>query len=107
LQIGNILDKLKSIKELLRVDGKRLSTLKARTADRSLALQAVRAALSPELAQATVSAGFEHGRLTIGVNGGAYATRLRYATDDLRLRVGAALGADIQSVRIRVVPSPP
>lgn len=96
------MDKPKSIRELLQVGGKQLSTLKARTADRSLALQAVRAALPPELAQATVSAGLDHGRLTVGVAGGAFATRLRYATDDLRLRVGAALGADIQSVRIRV-----
>jgi len=101
------LDKPKSIKDLLRVGGKQLSTLEARTADRSLALQAVRAALPPELARATVSAGLEHGRLTVGVTGGTFATRLRYATDDLRQRVGAALGADIQSVRIRVVPSPP
>lgn len=64
-------------------------------------------ALPPQLAAAVVSAGLEDGRLTIGVNGGSWASRLRYATDSLRLRVGTSMGAEIRSVRIKVVPHPP
>ncbi len=84
--------------------GARLGALKVRTAERNLALAEVRAALPKALADSVVSAGVEYGRLTVGVAGAAWASRLRYATGALRTRVGASLGVDIQSVRIRVVP---
>lgn len=96
----------KNFKQLLQIGGKRLSTLRTRAARRNQILAHVRAALTPELAGIIVSAGLESGVLTIGVNGGAFAARLRYATDTLRERVGTSLGADIQRVRIRVVPPP-
>lgn len=97
------MQKLKSINELLQSDGRRLGALKSRSAERSVVLQHVRAALPPQLREIVESAGLAHGRLTVGVAGAAWASRLRYATDMLRLRVGAALGQPIQSVRIKVV----
>lgn len=67
-------------------------------------LDHVRAALPPELAQVVVSAGVDDAMLTLGVTGGAWAARLRYVTETLRLRVGGSLQVDIGSVRIKVVP---
>jgi hypothetical protein len=97
----------KSIKELLKVGGKRLSTLTARASQRNRALELVCAALPAELAGAVVSAGMQGGKLVVGVSSGAFATRLRYATDALRQNLGSSLGATIESVRIKVVPPPP
>jgi hypothetical protein len=54
-----------------------------------------------------VSAGVEHGQLTIGVTGAAWAARLRYVTEVLRTHVGTSLSVDIQKVRIKVVPPRP
>jgi hypothetical protein len=98
------LHKPKSINELLSTGGKRLGALKARAAARTKALEHVRQALTPPLSETLVSAGFEQGRLTIGVAGAAWAARLRYATEMLRLRVGASMGIEIHSVKIKVVP---
>ncbi len=70
-------------------------------------VEQVRAALPPRLAQAVASAGIEDGRLTIGVAGAAWASRLRYSSDLLRKRVGSSLGVEILAVRIRVIPPPP
>jgi hypothetical protein len=97
------LKKPKSINELLSSGGARLLGLKAASEQRSIALEQVRAALPEELRATVVSAGLEHRRLTIGVASASWAARLRYVTETLRLRVGASLGADIDSVRIRVV----
>ena len=72
---------------------------------RSLVLEQVRAALPPKLAAAVVSAGLEQGRLTIGVVGAVWASRLRYLTDSVRKKVGGS-GPAVLSVRIRVVPPP-
>ena len=58
--------------------------------------------LSPPLARAVASAGIEAGRLTVGVSGAAWASRLRYATAELK-KVGPAMGIEIRSVRIKVV----
>jgi hypothetical protein len=96
--------KPKSINELMRTGGKRLAALKVRTQARNATLEHVCAALPPPLARTVVSAGLEGGQLTVGVSGAAWAARLRYSSDVLRLRVGSALGADIQRVRIKVVP---
>jgi hypothetical protein len=98
------MQKPRSINELLRAGGRRLGALKARADDRNVALEHVCRALPARLAETVVSAGLEHGRLTIGVAGGSWAARLRYATDTLRSRVGSSMGVDIQSVRIKVVP---
>ncbi|HEX3914588.1 MAG TPA: DciA family protein [Steroidobacteraceae bacterium] len=96
----------KSLSELLERGGKRLSRLKQRSAERSQVLDEVRAALPPHLAQAVVSAGVEAERLSIGVVGAVWASRLRYSTDMIRKRVTKTLGFKIETVRIRVVPPP-
>ena len=67
-------------------------------------VEQVRAALPTQLAHAVASAGVERGRLTIGVNGAVWASRLRYFTDIVRKRVSESLGIEILSVRIRVLP---
>jgi hypothetical protein len=96
--------KYKHIKELLTGEGKRLNALKAQARDRSVVVEHVRSALPKELAQAIASAGILHGTLTIGVPSAAFASRLRYVTEELRKRVSESRDVDIQAVRIRVVP---
>jgi hypothetical protein len=96
----------KSLSELLATGGKRLSTLKVKSAERLLVLEQVRASLPAKLALAVASAGLEQGRLTIGVVGSHWASRLRYSTDLVKKRVGKSMGQEILKVRIRVVPPP-
>jgi hypothetical protein len=97
------MQKSKSVRELLAGGSKKLSALKTRSQERSLVLEQVCAALPARLAQAVVSAGIDQGRLTVGVTGAVWATRLRYQADALRERVGGSIGIDILSVRVRVV----
>jgi hypothetical protein len=94
----------KSLSELLARGGKRLSLLKERSDKRSQVLDQVRAALPARLGQAVASAGIEQSRLTIGVVGAVWASRLRYSTEIIRKRVAKSAGLEILSVRIRVVP---
>ena len=101
---ANRVKKPTSIKELLNGGGRRISGLTAKVQARSKAFEHVYAALPSPLAQKIVSAGFEEGQLTIGVAGGTWATRLRYVTETLRVRVGLSMRVDIQTVRIKVVP---
>jgi hypothetical protein len=96
--------KYKHIKELLAGGGKRLADIKRQARERSVVLEQVRSALPKELAQAVSSAGILGGTLTIGVTSAAFASRLRYVTQELRKRLSETPGIDIQSVRIRVVP---
>ena len=96
----------KSLSELLARGGKRLSLLKEKSAERSWVLDQVRAALPLRLSLAVVSAGIDEGRLTIGVVGAVWASRLRYSTDIIRKRVAKSAGMEILAVRIRVVPPP-
>jgi hypothetical protein len=70
-------------------------------------LEQVRAALPPQLAAAVASAGIEQGRLTIGVLGAVWASRLRYLTESVRKQVSGSTGTTIVSVRVRVVPPLP
>jgi len=74
-----------------------------RSRARSAVLAEVRAALPPDLALTVQTAGIDAGRLTVGVAGAVWASRLRYATDALRQKVGQSMGIEIQSVRIKVV----
>ena len=97
----------KSLSELLTRGGKRLSRLVERSAERAEVVLQVRAALPARLAASVVSAGIEGGRLTVGVVGAVWASRLRYATEALRKRVAKSSGEDILTVKIRVVPPPP
>ena len=94
----------KSLSELLAKGGKRLSLLKDRAAERAQIVEQVRAALPVRLAEAVASAGLEGGRLTIGVVGSVWASRLRYSTDAIRKRVAKSIGKEVLTVRIRVVP---
>jgi hypothetical protein len=94
----------KSINELISAGGKRLSDLKAKAQARTRAFEHVCAALPSPLARNIVSAGVEHGQLTIGVAGAAWAARLRYVTEALRVQVGSTMRVDILKVRIKVVP---
>lgn len=95
----------KSINELLKSGGKRLSSLSAKSAARTTTMASVCATLPPELAQAVVSAGLDEGKLTIGVASPAWASRLRYTVDELRVPVAKSLGAEIHTIRIKIVPS--
>ncbi len=105
--------KSKDIKGLFEGGSDRLTSLKARLLARSRVLDQVIAALPEELAPHVASAGIDKGVLIVGAVNAAWATRLRYLTDMLRLRVGPALGVDIERVRIKVVtaaaaqPKPP
>src|SRR5258708_26339756 len=78
--VPNRVKKPKSINELLSGSGKRLSDLKAKTQARTRAFDHVCAALPSPLAQRIVSAGLEHGQLTIGVAGSPPAARLLECT---------------------------
>src|ERR1700679_662859 len=97
----------KSLSELLARGGKRLSRLVERSAERAEVVAQVRAALPVRLAESVASAGLEGGRLTIGVVGAVWASRLRYSTDTIAKRVTKSLGKDVLTVRIRVVPPLP
>jgi hypothetical protein len=94
----------KSLSELLARGGKRLSLLKDSSAQRAKIVEQVRVALPARLAQSVASAGLDGGRLTIGVVGAVWASRLRYSTDAIRKRVAKSAGQEVLSVRIRVVP---
>jgi Dna[CI] antecedent, DciA len=93
----------RSLSELLARGGNKLSLLKARSKERSAVLIHVRAALPERLAQYVTSAGVDQGRLTVGVVGAVWASRLRYSTDVIRARVAKGLGVEITAVRVRVV----
>jgi hypothetical protein len=94
----------RSLSDLLSRAGNKLNALKTRSRERTRVVEQVRAALPARLAEAVASAGIEQGRLTIGVVGAVWASRLRYSSDLLRKRVGASMGVDILTVRIRVLP---
>jgi hypothetical protein len=94
--------KSRDIKELFAGGSERLTSLKNRMHERSRVLDQVIAALPEELAASVATAGIDQGELTVGAVSAAWATRLRYMTDTLRLRVGAALGVEISSIRIKV-----
>ena len=97
------MEKIKNISELLKGGG-RLMGLEVRTRQRSQVLDQVRAALPSRLAHAVVSAGVEEGRLTIGVVGSVWASRIRYFCEPTRLKVSEMLGVQLLVVRVRVVP---
>jgi hypothetical protein len=95
--------KSKDINGLFEGGSDRLTSLKVRSRARSLVLTQVLAVLPADLAKSVATAGIEDGRLTLGVDGAAWASRLRYVTDMLRSKVGKSMGVEIRSVRIKVV----
>src|SRR5260370_17542346 len=94
----------KSLSELLARGGKQLSVLKDRAAERSQIVEQVRAALPARLAQSVASAGLDGDRLTVGVVGAHWASRLRYSTEAIRKRVAKSFGKKTLTFRILVVP---
>ena len=101
------MQKPRSVSDLLSRTGNKLTALKTRSRERSLIVEQVRAALPPRLALAVASAGIDQGRLTIGVVGAVWASRLRYSTESVRKHVAGITGTAILSVKIRVVPPGP
>jgi hypothetical protein len=95
----------RSVSDLLSRSGNKLSSLKNRSLDRSKVLEQVRAALPARLALAVATAGIDQGRLTIGVIGAVWASRLRYLTESVRKRVSASLSTPVITVKVRVVPT--
>ena len=95
------------VSELLQQHGKKLRELRERLDERAAVLDLVRGSLPAKLAPHIASAGIENGRLTLGVAGAVWASRLRYLTGAVRAGVGAALDTEIVSVRIRVLPPDP
>jgi hypothetical protein len=92
------------VSELLQLHNNKLKGLADRLSRRATVLDVVHRNLPPKLAPHVASAGLEQGRLTLGVRGGAWASRLRYLSGSLRAAVGSALAMEIHSVRIRVLP---
>ena len=88
------MQKPRSLSELLSRPGNKLSSLKLRSTERARIVNEVRGTLPERLAQAVVSAGLEQGRLTVGVTGAAWASRIRYFSDSVRKGVGEAVGRD-------------
>jgi hypothetical protein len=95
------------LNHLLNIPGKTLTSLRVRLDERSNVLAAVQRALPAKLAARVRSAGIDQGRLTIGVSGAVWASRLRYQTSELRKVVGDELKAAILTVRIRVLVGAP
>jgi hypothetical protein len=95
--------KSRDIKKLFEGGSARLTSLMDRSQARSAVLAHVQSALPPHLAQTVATAGLDQGRLTVGVAGAVWASRLRYAAEVLRQKVGKSMGVEIQRVRIKVV----
>jgi Dna[CI] antecedent, DciA len=95
----------RSLSDLLSRTGNKLNALKTRSEDRARIATLVREALPPRLALTVTGAELSGGRLTVGVTGAAWASRIRYCGDELRLKVGAATATPIESIRVKVVPS--
>jgi hypothetical protein len=93
----------RSVSDLLSRPGNKLTALKNRSKERSRVVEHVRAALPPRLAQAVISAGIDQNRLTIGVAGSVWASRIRYFTVTVQKAVASSLAVEISGVRIRVV----
>ena len=100
------MQKPRRVSDLLLRAGNKLTALKTRSQERSRVLEQVRAALPARLAEAVASAGIEQGRLTIGVVGAVWASRLRYSTESVRKHLAGVTGTAILTVKIRVVPPP-
>ncbi len=94
-----------SISELLATQGQRLGALRAGAERAQSTLAQVEGALPPELAGCVHGASFEpDGRLTLLVESGAFATRLRYALPDLLPRILNDQGKPAERGRIQVRP---
>jgi hypothetical protein len=100
------MQKPRSLSDLLSRAGNKVTVLKNRSRERARVLEQVRAALPARLAEAVVSAGLDQGKLTVGVVGAAWASRLKYLTESIAKRVADATGSMVIQVKVRVVPPP-
>jgi predicted nucleic acid-binding Zn ribbon protein len=69
-------------------------------------LVAVRAVVTPEVAAHVFGASLKGEELTVLVDSGSWATRVRYVIPELAPAVAAGLGVAVTSVRVRVRPPP-
>jgi hypothetical protein len=96
------------ISKLLELNGQRLGALRAGAERAKDTLEQVKASLPTELAAHVHGASFEpDGRLTMLVESGAFATRLRYALPELLPKVLDADGKPAARGRIQVRPKTP
>jgi hypothetical protein len=95
-----------AVSDLLNEGQATLQRLKAGAEAASQALAAVRLSLPGEVARHVFGAEVTDGRLTLVVDGGGWATRVRYAALEIAPTVGEALGAEITTVRVQVRPRP-
>ena len=99
---GTAMQYPKTISELLRLGHKRLDDLAAGLDARDRVLAGVRASLPAPIAAQVLTASYTEGRLSLGVSSAAWASRARYAAAAARVQLGAALGSEVTSVRVRV-----
>lgn len=92
----------KTISELLRLGHKRLDDLATGLEARDRVLAGVRATLPAAIAAQVLTASYAQGRLSLGISSAAWASRARYAAAAVREQLGAALGAEVTTVRVRV-----
>lgn len=94
-----------SISSLLEINGQRLGALRAGAERARSTLSQVDAALPAELADTVHAASFDaEGVLTLVVDSGAFATRLRYALPELLPKVLSDAGTPADRGRIQVRP---
>jgi hypothetical protein len=94
-----------SISTLLEIGGQRLGALRAGAERARSTLTQVEAALPPELLGKVHAASFDaEGVLTILVDSGAYATRLRYALPEILPKVLNDAGTAASRGKIQVRP---
>jgi len=94
-----------SISDLLEKQGQRLGALRAGAARASSTLTQVEAALPSELIGTVHAASIDaEGVLTVLVESGAYATRLRYALPELLPKVLDEAGKPAERGRVQVRP---
>src|SRR5258708_25545246 len=77
----------RSVSDLLSRTGNKLTALKIRSQERALVVEQVRAALPARLPLAVASDRIDQGRLTIGVVGPVWSTRLRHMTEPVPKQV--------------------
>jgi len=83
-----------------------LQKLRAGTAQAERTLAALRAELPPEIAQEVFSASLRGTTLTAFVATAAWGTRLRYVAPRLLDGLGAALGAPVEEIKVKVRAKP-
>lgn len=79
-----------------------LGRLRDGTAEAERTLATVRALLPRELAREVWGAAVKEGTLTVLVRSAAWGTRLRYLAPSLNAALAAALGGEIDRIKVKV-----